>query len=103
MENSDFRSTENKTKIHLFSNILDIDLFSMTDLIGLIKYNFCGKNIFVCVSPFVDPFKTERINGFVNSFSNNPNFNLIANISERNGEWKGKSWSRVIRVFKCTV
>lgn len=103
LENSDFDSNENKTKIHLFSNILDIDLFSMKDLIKLIKDNFKGKNIFVCVSPFVDTFKTERINGFVQSFNNNPNFNLIANISERKGEWNGTNWSRVIRVFKCSI
>lgn len=100
LENSDFESIKNKTKIHLFSNILDIDLFSMTDLIKLIEENFQGINIFVCVSPFVDTFKTERINGFVQSFSNNPNFNLIADISERKGEWNGTNWSRVIRVFK---
>lgn len=100
LENSDFETIKNRTKIHLFSNILDIDLFSMTDLIKLIEENFQGINIFVCVSPFVDTFKTERINGFVQSFSNNPNFNLIADISERKGEWNGTNWSRVIRVFK---
>jgi hypothetical protein len=103
LENSDFHTTENRTKIHLLSNILDIDLFSMTDLISLIKHNFKGNNIFVCVSPFVDTFKTERINGFVQSFNNNPNFKLISSISEKKGEWKGTNWSRVIRVFKCFI
>lgn len=103
LDNNDFESNEPATKVHLFSNILDIDLFSMTDLISLIKYNFKGKNIFVCVSPFVSNFKTERIDGFVDSFSNNPNFELISKISEKNGEWTGTSWTRVIRVFKCTV
>ncbi len=103
LENSNFESTESRTKIHLFSNILDIDLFSMTDLIKLIDENFKGKNIFVCVSPFVDTFKTERINGFVESFTDNPNFHSIFRISERNGEWGGTNWSRVIRVFKCNI
>lgn len=103
LEDNDFDSKENKTKIHLFSNILDIDLFSMTDLINLIKENFKGENIFVCVSPFVDTFKTERINGFVQSFNYTPNFNIISNISERRGDWTGTKWSRVVRVFKCTI
>ena len=103
LENSDFEREKSITKIHLLSNILDIDLFSMTDLINLIKLNFKCKNIFVCVSPFVDTFKTERINGFVHSFNNYPKFNLISNISERNGEWKGTKWSRVLRVFKCDI
>ncbi|NBA77747.1 hypothetical protein GOQ04_19475 [Emticicia sp. ODNR4P] len=101
--NNDFKSGTTTTKVHLFSNILDIDLFSMNDLIKLIKSNFLGKNIFVCVSPFVSTFKTERINGFVESFSNNLNFELIYNISEKNGEWGGTNWSRVVRVFKCEL
>jgi hypothetical protein len=75
----------------------------MTDLINLIKYNFKGKNIFICVSPFVDTFKTERINGFIKSFNNNSDFKLISNISERKGDWAGTNWSRVIRVFKCQI
>ncbi len=103
LDNDDFESNESRTKIHLFSNILDIDLFSMTDLINLIKDNFKGKNIFICVSPFVSNFKTERIDGFVHSFANNLNFELISKISEKNGEWNGTKWSRVIRVFKCWV
>ncbi|TRW25972.1 hypothetical protein FMM05_07050 [Flavobacterium zepuense] len=102
LESTDFESKENNTKIHLFSNILDVDLFSMSDLINLIKDNFKGKNIFICVSPHVSNFKTERIDSFVDSFSNNLNFKLIADISERNGEWVGTTWSRVIRVFKLS-
>jgi hypothetical protein len=103
LEDSDFESAESRTKIHLLSNILDIDLFSMTDLINLIKDSFKGNNIFVCVSPYVDTFKTERINSFVQSFNNNPDFNLLSNKSERKGEWIGTNWSRVIRVFKVTI
>jgi len=101
--NNDFEFVHNRKYIHLFSNILDIDLFSMTNLIDLIKLNFKGENIFICVSPFVDTFKTERINGFVQSFSSNPSFKLTSSISERKGEWRGTSWTRVIRVFKCNI
>jgi hypothetical protein len=103
LENEDFESSENKTKIHLFSNILDIDLFSMVGLIKLIEYNFRGKNIFICASPFVSNFKTVRINGFVDSFSNKRNFQIISKISQKNGDWIGTTWSRVIRVFKCVI
>lgn len=100
---NDFEIVNDRKYIHLFSNILDIDLFSMTNLIDLIKLYFKGENIFICVSPFVDTFKTERINGFVQSFSGNPSFKLISSISERKGEWTGTNWSRVIRVFKCKI
>lgn len=103
LENNDFESNENRTKIHLFSNILDIDLFSMIDLISLIKDNFKGKNIFICTSPFVSNFKTERIDSFVQSFSSNPNFELISTLSQKKGEWTGTDWSRVVRVFNCLI
>ena len=103
LQNSDFESNDLVTKVHLFSNILDIDLFSMRGLINFIRGNFMGKNIFICSSPYVSNFKTERIDGFVQSFSNNSNFEIISNISQKKGEWPGTNWSRVIRVFKCVI
>lgn len=103
LENTDFESDTITTKIHLFSNILDIELFNMKNFINLVKDNFKGENIFICVSPFVDGFKNERIDGFVQSFANSPNFEIISNISEKNGEWSGTNWSRVVRVFKCSI
>ncbi|WP_312920777.1 hypothetical protein [Empedobacter brevis] len=103
LENSDFGRIDNGTKIHLFSNILDIELFLMNDLINLIKHNFKGKNIFICVSPNESKYKRDRIDDFVQSFTNSSNFEIISNISEKNGEWTGTSWSRIIRVFKCII
>lgn len=99
----DFDNDLKNTKIHLFSNILDIDLFSMTKLISLIKNKFKGNNIFICVSPFVSEVKTLRIEGFVSSFSNLSKFDLKTNISEKNGEWTGTTWSRVVRVFNVDI
>lgn len=103
LEDNDFESDENVIKVHLFSNILDIDLFSMTSLINLINENFEGKNLFICVSPSVSDIKTERIDGFVQSFSSNLEFELISTISEKKGEWVGTNWSRIIRTFKCLL
>lgn len=103
LENNDFESNKPATKVHLFSNILDIDLFSMNDLINLIKENFLGQNIFICSSPYVSNIKTERIDSFVQSFSGNLNFRFISDISQKTGEWIGTNWTRVIRVFKCLI
>ena len=75
----------------------------MKELINLMKEKFSGKNIFICVSPYVSNYKTERINCFVQSFSNNEKFKIISEISEKSGEWVGTTWSRVIRVFKCEI
>lgn len=103
LQDSDFDTIPTSTKVHLFSNILDVDLFSMTELIQLINRNLPGDNIFICVSPFVSDIKTGRIDNFVQAFSQNSNFQIISAISERNGEWAGNSWSRIIRVFHCLI
>lgn len=103
LTSADFIQDSNNVKVHLFSNILDIDLFSITQLIDLIKTTFKGENYFVCVSPFVNNLKTSRLDGFVNSFSSNTNFNSIKEINNRNGEWAGTDWTRVIRIFKTEL
>lgn len=96
----DFNSSKDAIKIHLFSNILDIDFFSMSDLISNIKNSFNGINFFVCVSPYVTEQKTQRLNNFVENFQNSE---ILSEITERKGEWKGTNWSRVIRVFKAEI
>ena len=98
----DFTQDNYTVKVHLFSNILDIDLFSLTQLVGLIKKTFEGENYFVCASPFVHTLKTSRLNSFVKSFSTNNNFNHIKEINEQKDEWIN-SWTRVIRIFKVDI
>lgn len=100
---TDFSSEHSNIKFQLFSNILDIDAFSMIELIKMIKNCFKGLKVFVCVSPFVSDYKTQRIDDFVESFEGHVNFELILSITERKGQWKGTNWSRVIRVFKVTL
>lgn len=103
LNKDDFSPIEKNTKIQLFSNILDIDFFSMTDLILKIKERFTGLNYFICVSPYVSESKTQRLDDFVEAFENYDNFQLIKSITERKGEWSGTNWTRVIRVFKVKI
>lgn len=103
LSNLDFNSTNKNRKIHLFSNILDIDLFSLSNLIELIKNNFNGENYFICASPYVNILKTNRLDSFVDSFSTKDNFELIIKINNKKGEWNGNNWTRVIRIFKANL
>jgi len=103
IEQEDFNSKQKNTKIQLFSNILDIDFFSMTNLISNLKLGFKGLNYFICVSPYVSDYKSQRLDDFVEAFENYDNFELIKSITERKGEWSGTTWTRVIRVFKITL
>jgi hypothetical protein len=99
LTSTDFIQDFRNVKIHLFSNILDIDLFSLTQLVALIKATFKGENYFVCASPYVNHLKTSRLDGFVKSFSKNENFRSIKEINNRGNEWIN-DWTRVIRIFK---
>jgi hypothetical protein len=93
---------DNKMRIHLFSNVLDMDVFSLSKLIELIKANFSGENYFLCVSPYITDLKTARIDSFVNAFSGNEGFEEIYKINNKNVEWIN-NWTRVVRVFKCVI
>jgi hypothetical protein len=99
---NDFNSMNSKIYLHLFSNILDIEFFSMNKLLKLLS-QFQGTNYFVIASPFIDTSRTGRINSFVNNFSKKNNFKEFERISETKGNWSGTNWSRVIRVFKTEI
>lgn len=123
-----FQDNSNKIKIHLFSNILDIDDYSQSKLIDLINTTQSSENYFVCVSPYIDDVKTDRINSFIRYFENNYySYELLG--EETNGgtsndeywccnnKYKGQmgvycshkkngcgeKWTRVIRVFKVNL
>ena len=67
--NEDFIKNKTNTHIHLFSNILDIDEFSLTALLQLVDSNFPGDNYFICVSPYINDTRTSRLDAFVKFFS----------------------------------
>lgn len=98
----DFVTQQQTLKIHLFSNILDIDLFSMSKLIENIKCIFKGNNIFVCVSPYINEYKTQRLDDFVDAFEEYSSFQLIEEKNQKSGEWENR-WTRVVRVFSVTI
>lgn len=99
---NDLKNTERLTKIHLLSNILDIDSISLPNFLNLLQSKFKGENYFICVSPFIDTLKTSRLNSFVDFFSNHTNFEVFAFIDNRKGTWQN-GWTRVIRIFKATI
>jgi hypothetical protein len=102
LENKDFIKNKTHTHIHLFSNILDIDDFSLTALLQLVESNFPGDNYFICVSPYINDTRTSRLDAFVKFFSKKKDFAKINTIDNRPGQWKG-TWTRVVRVFKASL
>ncbi len=103
VQHADIQSNVNTIKIHLFSNILDVDDFSMAHLISLIEQTQKGNNYFVCVSPYITDAKTARVDVFVQHFANNyDSYKTYYEVENRKGDWK-KEWTRVIRVFKVNL
>lgn len=100
--NEDFNTNKTNTHLHLFSNIMDIDEFSLTALLQLVESNFPGDNYFICVSPYINDTRSSRLDAFVKFFSKKKDFSKIATIENRPGQWKG-SWTRVVRVFKASL
>ncbi|MDI9311583.1 MAG: hypothetical protein QM535_15325 [Limnohabitans sp.] len=102
LTDDDFKNNKNNSHLHLFSNILDIDLFSLTALIDRIDNNFKGVNYFVCVSPYINDLKTERLDSFMKYFSGNEKFEKLGSVNSKTKQWI-YNWTRVIRVFKATI
>lgn len=99
--NTDLLNFKSHTNFHLFSNILDIDDFSLQSLLNLIENNFSGENYFICVSPYINDVRTARLDAFVYFFKKISTFEFIHSIDNQPGEWIDK-WTRVVRIFKAS-
>ena len=96
----DLNCDNNSVKIHLFSNILDVESFSMEHLISIIEQTQKGANYFVCVSPYITDAKAARIDKFVQHFANLYNsYHAYLKIENQKGEWIN-NWTRLIRLFR---
>lgn len=102
LSNTDVCGTNESVKVHLFSNILDVEAFSMQHLIDLIKQVYVGSNYFVCVSPYINDVKTARIDSFVNYFRQNDSFRLIHQEVALRNEWTN-NWTKLIKEFSVTL
>lgn len=71
LNSSDFVSSSSNIKIHLFSNILDVEAFDLNKLYQLIINCFEGFNRIICTSPYQNT-KNYRIDTFYNLFNKYP-------------------------------
>lgn len=89
------------TTIHLFANILDIDAVALKPLTELIKDNISGENLFICTSPYLNSYKTNRLDAFLNAFKGD-GIKVLMQKDNLKGSWIN-GWSRVIRVFTANL
>ena len=103
LQENDLNSDNQTIKIHLFSNILDVEGFSMHHLISIIEQSQRGENYFICASPYITDAKTARIDEFVQYFAEKyDSYQSYLDVENQKGEWKN-NWTRVIRVFKVEL
>jgi len=123
----DIKETSTGITVHLFSNILDIDDYKQSCLTDLIEATQSHTNYFVCVSPYIDEIKTEKLESFKRHFKNKygsfellldiqnsktPNSTTYWNCNKNYGNNKcsnhdtdgcNNQWTRVIKVFRVEL
>jgi len=84
----DIKVNRNNLKLHLFSNILDVERFSINNLSTLISNTQKGRNYFICISPFIDDIRSARLEFFYKYFSENfETTQYCKNINNKSGAY----------------
>ena len=92
LQQADFTPSE-AIKLHLFSNILDVDSFDLARFIHLFQQCFSGTNYFVCVGPYYS--NNRRVDEFVAATAPDA---VFAVMNREKGAWL-KEWTISMRVF----
>ena len=89
---TDFARTNNR-KLHLFSNILDVDAFDLAQFTFLFQQCFWGENYFVCVGPYYS--NNKRVDEFITAISPDDTYAVY---NRERGMWKN-DWTISLRIF----
>jgi ATP-dependent DNA helicase recQ len=83
----------NYRKIHLFSNILDVEGFDLAKFIYLFQKSFNAANTFICIGPYYS--NSRRIGEFI--AATDPD-EMFAIMDKDKGEWLNQ-WTISLRIF----
>jgi hypothetical protein len=92
LEKKDIYSECKALKIHIFSNILDLDVINLNDLASIIKNTQSGINYFICISPKKYGGQ-QRIDDFYQEIFKLIQRASISNIDTNNTDFKQTIWS----------
>lgn len=87
-------SPSDHARLHLFSNILDVDSFDLSRFTLLFQKLFPGENHFVCVGPYYS--NNRRVDEFIAAIEPD---NVYATYDKSGGQWKN-DWTIALRVFE---
>ncbi len=74
--NTDSFNLECNTRIHLFSNILDIDNYKVSHLTNVVDSLLSDNDYFVCVSPYINDIKSTKLHSFMEHYANSQSFTI---------------------------
>lgn len=80
LTSTDLVSEPDSIKIHLFSNIIDLEAFDLRQLYQLIADSFQGINRIICTSP--DNGRQQRLENFYDFFSHSHQVTRASSSSE---------------------
>ena len=102
LTSKDIETQHLTTKIHVFSNIIDVEDFELSDLYRNIEITQSGTNIFVCVSPNIMQSRNQRLDRFQGYFVNQKDFTIISGRESDipNPRNPDKPYRRYERIFK---
>lgn len=92
LQEEDFTHSSHK-KLHLFSNILDVESFDLAQFIQLFQKSFFGSNYFICVGPYYS--NNRRVDEFI--VATDPD-DMFATYNKERGMWQN-DWTISLRVF----
>jgi len=90
LKDSDFVSSGTK-KLHLFSNILDVESYDLSHFVNFFHRNFFGDNYIVCVGPC---YNLERLEEFIGYIEPDANY---CSLAYDRGEWVN-DWSIALQI-----
>jgi hypothetical protein len=102
---SDLNTEDNSIKVHIFSNIIDVEDFELLALSQKIMATQTGVNYFVCVSPNIMQSRNRRLDRFQECFAD---AGVLTQISNRQSDIANprdvnKPWRRYERIFKIHI
>lgn len=93
----DFKTETENSKLHIFSNILDVESFDLGRLADVVDNSFCSYNAYLCVSPFFcnNDKRSIRVEHFRHYFQNTQ-FDYAEDLGKY--EWV-EGWTSSVRLF----
>jgi len=103
LNDKDLMNKKHSIKIHIFSNIIDVNEVDADLISELITTKMSGINYIICVGPRFGDSKDSKMEYFANSFKYCNDFKIISNREDGQGWNHHKTWTRKEIILKINL